>query len=144
MNDKEERSETRDDYKEYSKWQRDPVWSVVLALSLVWAGVILLMDNLGLLTNIVANIQRGLSIQFQGDFDALSFIIFGAGLILLGGFIARIFMPTYRRSGFSMGVLALLLISVGLGDLFNWNIFLALVLIMLGLWMLIRKRTHRV
>jgi len=50
----------------------------------------------------------------------------------------RLLVPDYRRPIIGSLFLAVILIGIGLGNLFNWNITGALILIALGLMIIFR------
>lgn len=133
-------SEERLDEKQ---WKRNPVWSWVWGLSLVWAGIVLLLENLGVLAWWLGALQTRLGVRAPGSYDEISFILLGMGVIFFGGFVARLFIPNQSHSPLTMGILALVFVSIGLGSLFSWEIFLPLLLIMLGIWMIIRSRQRQ-
>lgn len=101
------------------KWRNDPVNAAVWAMVLIWAGLVWLFDNLNL-------------IGF-GDFASWSVILVGAGLIVFLGVVVRLAIPAYRRPVLGSAILGLILIALGLGNLFSWEIILPLVLIGIGI-----------
>lgn len=125
--DEEKRSEKEEKEEKNwdEKWRRDPLSALVWAAILIWAGLVLLASNLGLLT------------RFE-RLDAWSVIFIGAGVILLGELVVRLLIPEYRRPVLGTFILAIILLAVGLGNLVNWNLVWALVLIAIGLSILFR------
>jgi hypothetical protein len=119
--EKEEKEEKRWD----EKWRRDPLSAIVWAAILIWAGLVLLVDNLGLL------------VRFEG-LDTWAIIFLGAGLIVLLEVVVRLLVPDYRRPVMGSFIFALVLLGVGLGDLIGWNAIWPLVLIAIGVSILIR------
>jgi len=125
--EKSEKEREKEQEKSWDeKWRRDPVGAVVWAFILMWAGAVLLAENLGYLA------------QFEQLDSVWSIILFGAGAIVLLGIAVRLVVPAYRRSIGGDLILATVLIGVGLGDIFGWSIVLPLVLIAIGLGALLR------
>ncbi len=124
------------------KWRRDPLGSIVWALILIWAGVVFLADNLGLL--------GGLRRTGWGDgrgallaIGAWDVILMGAGIILLLEVAVRLAIPAYRRPVMGTLILAAVLIGIGLGNLFGWTVVGPLVLIAIGVGILLRGSSRR-
>ena len=109
----------------YEKWQRDPLGAVVWAVILIWAGVALLAENMGLL----ARFER---------LDTWGLILIGAGGIVFLEVIVRLVMPAYRRPVGGTLIFAVILVGIGLGNLFGWDVVWPLILIGLGLSVLLR------
>ena len=107
------------------KWRRDPLSALVWAAILVWAGVVLLAGNLGLLANL-------------GGLEAWGLAFVGAGLIVLLEAAIRVLVPAYRRAVGGTLIFAAILLGIGLGDLFGWEVIGPLVLIAIGLGVLLR------
>jgi hypothetical protein len=110
------------------KWQRDPIGTLTWALILIWAGVALLLDNLGLLSGL----------GFLDRMDAWSMILAGAGVIILAMVVVRLLQPEYRRPLTGNLVLGFFLIGVGLGEALGWEITWAVLIIALGVTLLLR------
>ncbi|MFZ5918429.1 MAG: LiaF transmembrane domain-containing protein [Chloroflexota bacterium] len=128
--EKEEKEEKTEEKSWDEKWRRDPLSAVVWAGILIWAGVVLLAQNLGLF-------DRWESVS------AWSFIFIGAGLIVLGEAIVRFVMPQFRRSILGTAIFGIVLLGIGLGNLVNWGILWAIILIVLGLSLLFRGFFNR-
>lgn len=120
------------------KWRRDPVSSVVWALIFIWAGVVLLLDNLGFLDRWFANRISFPGMEFAPSLEAWSVIFLGAGVIVFGEVIFRLLVPAYRRSVGGTIFFAIFLIGIGLGNIVGWNLVWPLILIALGLSVLLR------
>jgi hypothetical protein len=118
-NEKQEKNEKDSGDSWDEKWRNDPVNAAVWALVLIWAGLVWLFDNLNL-------------IGF-GDMGTWSVILIGAGLIVLMGVAVRLAVPAYRRPVMGSAILGLVLIALGLGNLFSWEVVLPLVLIGIGI-----------
>ena len=107
------------------KWRRDPLSAVVWAAILIWAGVALLAENMGLL------------IRF-GRLDAWGLIFVGAGVIVFLEVAMRLLVPSYRRAVGGTLVFAVVLVGIGVGNLFGWDVTWPLILIAIGVSMLLR------
>ena len=68
--EKEEKEEEKAEKSWDEKWRRDPLSALVWATILIWAGLVFLANNLGLL----ARYER---------VDAWGFVFIGAGVIIL-------------------------------------------------------------
>ncbi|MFQ6101999.1 MAG: hypothetical protein ACE5OS_12310 [Anaerolineae bacterium] len=131
--EKEEEKEEEKAEKEHEKeektwdekWRRDPLSAVVWAAILIWAGVALLAGNMGLLANVAW-------------LDVWGLVFVGAGLIVLLEVAIRVLVPAYRRAVGGTLVLAAILLGIGLGNLFGWEVIGPLVLIAIGLGVLLR------
>ena len=141
MSDKYYSEKSEKEEKEYQKheeksvdekWRRDPLGTVVWAAILIWAGLVLLAENLGLLSNFPT--EDALPPQFSAfEPTTWSVIMLGAGVILLIEVLIRILLPIYRRPIMGSLILAVVFIGVGLGNVFNWSLVLPLILIVVGL-----------
>ena len=123
--EKEEKEEKHEEKSREEKWRRDPLGGMVWAGILIWAGLVLLVDNLGFM----ARFER---------LDAWAVIFIGAGLIVLAGVVVRLLVPAYRRAVTGTLILGLVLIGIGLGNLLSWNVIWPLILIALGVFVLVR------
>ncbi len=128
--EKEEKEEKHEEKSREEKWRRDPLSGMVWAGILIWAGLVLLGDNLGLL----ARFER---------LEAWAVILIGAGLILLLEVVVRLLVPAYRRAVTGTLILGLILIGAGLGELVSWNVIGPLILILLGAFILVRVMLGR-
>ena len=107
------------------KWRRDPLSAASWALVLIWAGLVLLADNLGLFAGV-------------DWFDTFGLILTGAGLIVLLEIALRLLIPAYRRPVGGSLVWAAILLGLGLGNLFGASIAWPLILIAVGVALLLR------
>ncbi|UCC88018.1 MAG: hypothetical protein JSV81_01620 [Anaerolineales bacterium] len=124
----EEKREEKEEKEEKSwdeKWRRDPLNAVVWAAILIWAGLVLLGSNLGLLARFEA-------------VEAWALIFLGAGLIVLLEVVVRLLVPDYRRPVGGTLIFAIILVAIGLGDLVGWELVGPLVLIMIGVSIVVR------
>lgn len=134
----EEKQEEKHDEKHEEKgggekWQRDPVGAVVWAAILIWAGVALLAETLGLLGTVGP----------LPGITAWSAIFTGAGLIVIAGAAFRLLVPEYRRPVAGRFILGAVLIGVGLGNVVGYTLVWPLVLVAIGVYLLIRNLMPR-
>jgi hypothetical protein len=123
--EKQEKQEEKEEKSWDEKWRRDPLSAAIWAGILVWAGLVFLADNLGLL----ARIER---------LDAWGLIFVGAGLLVLLEVVVRSLVPDYRRPVTGTLIFGIILLGIGLGDLIGWGVIWAVVLIIIGLSILVR------
>lgn len=128
---KDEKSPEEKNWEE--KYRRDPLGSIIWACILIWAGLVFLADNLKLID---FRVIPGLPSGFNSE--PWSWILIGAGILILIEVVIRLTVPDYRRPVMGSIFLAIVLIGIGLGNLFNWNITGALILIALGLMIILR------
>ena len=123
------KEEEKQEEKQDEKWRRDPLSAIVWAAILIWAGLALLGDNMGLWDNltILGSGVEGWSIAFLG-----------AGVIVLGEVVIRLLMPAYRRGVGGTIVFAAILLGVGLGEIVSWDLIGPLILIAIGVSVLFR------
>lgn len=127
-NEKEEKQGKQEEKEEKTwdeKWRRDPLSAAVWACILIWAGLVLLAENLRLL------------VRFE-RLDTWAIIFIGAGLIVLLEVVVRLVVPAYRRPVTGTFVFGAVLLAIGLGDLIGWGVVWALVLIAIGAMVLLR------
>jgi hypothetical protein len=129
MGKHDEKSDEEKSWEE--KWRRDPLGTFIWALIFIWAGVVLLLDNMGLMANWIERAGTG-GLTFLEGFEAWSFILLGAGVLFLMEVLIRVLIPAYRRPIIGTLIFGVILVGVGLGDLFSWNLVWPLVLIVLG------------
>jgi uncharacterized membrane protein YjjP (DUF1212 family) len=121
--EKEEKEKGEKNWDE--KWRRDPLSAAVWAAILIWAGLVLLASNMGLMVRLEW-------------LDAWGLIFIGAGLIALLEVVIRLFIPDYRRPVTGTLIFAIILLAVGLGNLVGWDVIWPLVLIIVGVSILVR------
>lgn len=136
--------EKREEKTPQEKWQNDPVGAVVGAAILIWAGLVLLAGNLGILDNLSSTVSDIPALGAFGNVGTWGLILIGAGAIVLLGVLVRMAIPTYRRPVGGSIIFGLILIGLGLGNLVSWNLLWPLILIGIGLAVLLggllRKR----
>jgi hypothetical protein len=142
--DREKREEKSSEEKSWEeKYRRDPLGSIVWAGILVWAGLVLLANNLGLLDRLRFQGADFPGAEALGRLEAWSVILAGAGVLVLIGVLARLLFPEYRRDVGGNLFLGVILIGIGLGNIFGWNIVWPLILIALGISILLRGFLRR-
>lgn len=130
-NEKEEKDEKDSGDSWDEKWRSDPLNAVWWALILIWAGLVLIADNVGMLDNL------GLS----GKGWSLGFI--GAGILALLLVVIRLLVPAYRRPVTGSIIIGFILVGIGLGELTRWDVVGALVLIAIGVSILLSRLVQR-
>jgi hypothetical protein len=138
----DEKDQEKSEEKGEEKWRRDPLGSVIWAGILIWAGLVLLADNLGWL----AGIRRGLAglpAFNEANLGAWSFILIGAGVLLLVEALIRLTVPTYRRPVTGTVIFGGLLIAGGLGGAINWTLLGPIILITIGVILLLQSLLRR-
>ncbi len=129
--EEEKRHEKGSDAKNWDeKWRRDPLGSLIWALILIWAGVALLLNNMGLLFRI-----PGLEVW--------ELIFLGAGVLILAEVAVRLLVPTYRRPVGGSLIVAIIFIGIGLQGFVTGNLIWAVALILIGVYVLLRGVTRR-
>ncbi len=145
MEKREEKEEKDKDEKNWDeKYARDPLGTIVWAAIFIWAGLVLLASNFGLLDRVLTWQTHMPMMGWMGRIaGAWPVILLGAGIIILVEVAIRLLVPAYRRPVFGSLVFAVILIGAGLGDLVNWNILWALLLIGLGVSIIFRGSRRR-
>ncbi len=135
--DREKREEKSPQEKSWEeKYRRDPLSPIIWAGILIWAGVVLLAENLGLFaTPSAGRILFGTTAVSIG---AWPIIALGAGIILLIEIAIRLLVPDYRRPIGGTLFLAVIFIGSGLGGIFGVEITWPLILIVIGLLIIFR------
>ena len=122
--EEEKQAEKHEEKSWDEKWRRDPLSAAVWAAILIWAGVVLLAQNLDLL------------VQFE-TLEPWGLVFFGAGVIVLLEVVVRLLVPTYRRPVGGTLVFAVILLGIGLGNLFGFDVIWPLILIAIGVSVLL-------
>ncbi len=129
--EEEKKHEKGPDEKNWDeKWRRDPLGSLIWALILIWAGVALLLNNMGLLFRI-----PGLEVW--------ELIFLGAGVLILAEVAVRLLAPTYRKPVGGSLIVAIIFIGIGLQGFVTGNLIWAVALILIGVYVLLRGVTRR-
>ncbi|TFH32053.1 MAG: hypothetical protein E4G99_13235 [Anaerolineales bacterium] len=125
----EEKQHEKIDEKRFEeKSRRDPLSSIIWAAILIWVGVALLANNLGILE----------SVPFLAQFEPWSLALTGAGVIVLVEVLIRLAVPEYSGPVIGTFIFGLILLSVGMGDVMQWDIIWPIVVIVAGLSILLR------
>lgn len=135
----EKREEKTPEEKSWDeKRRRDPLGTIIWALIFIWAGVVLLLDNLGYL-QVIQSRQRIIpGLEFLEGLSTWAIIFVGAGVIFLFEVLIRLLVPEYRRPVGGTIIFALILIGVGLGNFFGWGVIWPLIIIAIGLSLIFR------
>lgn len=125
------------------KSHRDPLSTAVWGGIIIWAGLVLLAENLGLL----AGIEQG-GVVVPGivpvRLQAWGLIFTGAAVILFLEVAVRLIVPSYRRHVGGTIILGFVFLGIGLGNLISWGVIWALVIIALGVLVLLRGMGLRI
>lgn len=113
------------------KWRRDPLGTIVWALILIWTGVVLILNNLGTLDSFSDLIRRQTEWEIF-DLGPVALIFLGAGVLVLLEVLVRLLVPTYRRPVGGTLVFAAILLGIGLGMIWSWDVVWPIVLIAIG------------
>ncbi len=144
----EKEMEKREEKSFDEKHRRDPIGSISWAAFLIWAGVVLLLNNTGNLHFLTAFVDRlnlpksdlPFTLPFV-DMAAWQVFFLGAGVIVLIEVLVRLVVPMYRKPIIGSIIWAAVLFGLALG---NWTLIGPLVVIAIGLAILIggifRKR----
>jgi len=127
--EKERGKHEKEDMTWDEKWRRDPVSAGIWAVILIWAGLVLLADNLGFFTRLE---------WFGTGEQTWGLILAGAGLIVLLGAALRLLVPAYRRPVGGSLIWGAILLGLGLGNLVGASIAWPLILIAIGIGLLLR------
>lgn len=141
----EKREEKSPEEKSWDeKYRRDPLSAIVWAVIFIWAGVVLLLNNLNLLNNLTSRISNIAGMPVLSEMTGVwSLIMLGAGVIILVEVLVRVLVPTYRRPVTGSLILAIIFIAIGFGNLTKWDLIWPLILIVLGLSVLLRGLTRK-
>lgn len=134
--DEKDEKREKDEKAAGGSWRRDPLSTIAWAVVLIWAGVVLLLLNN---TNILLSLPLDRVEGWGLSSPVWSLIFVGAGVIFLIEALIRLAVPAYRKPVWGTLLFAVILIAVGLGNIFDWRIVGALVLIFLGLSMFFRR-----
>lgn len=137
MEKQEEKSTEEKGWDE--KWRRDPLSAITWAAIFIYSGLVLLAANLGYLDDFLS--ERIILEGFQDLSDVINawpLVFIGAGIIILIEVLIRLLVPAYRKPVTGTIIFAIILIGIGLGDLINWAIIWAVILIVLGISIIFR------
>ncbi len=146
--DEKEMEKREEKTPEEKRWdeknQRDPLSTVVWGAILIWAGLVLLATTTGFLQSFTTRISDIPGFQALGQISSTwGLICLGAAVIVLLEIVVRLLVPAYRRPILGSFIVAMVFLGIGLGNLWNWNVAWALILIVLGLSFVTRSLRHR-
>ena len=127
--EEEKQQQEKEEKNWEEKWRRDPLGTAVWAVILIWAGLVWLVESMGLLANVRI---------LESRVEAWPVILVGAGTVLLLEIVVRLLVPSYRRPVGGTLVFAIILVGVGLGSLFDMSKAWPIVLIAIGVALLLR------
>jgi hypothetical protein len=128
--EEKEEKERRDQQEKEEKGASDRPGTLSGALILIWAGLVFLVQNTGLIPGL-------------GAISGWGVILMGAGVILGLEVAYRYVTPEYRRPLGGRLVLAIVLFLIGAGFILGWGNVWPLILIGVGLAILIGAITRR-
>ncbi len=131
----EEKYHEKDEKSWDEKYRRDPVSAVVWALILIWAGLVMIAANIGLLPSLTFLGAQGVS--------TWSVILIGAAAIVFLEVLFRLAVPSYRQPVGGSIFFACILLAIGLGNVIGWELVWPLILIGIGLSVLLRGLGRR-
>lgn len=143
IDEKDEKERSKHEEKTYEeKWERDPLGSLVWALVLIWAGLVFLADNLGLLdafddtlTTIFGREPSEMPVDLPFvPLEAWGLFFFGLAILLFVEVVIRLLIPAYRRPVVGTIILAAVFLGLSIG---NWSVIWPLALIVAGLALLV-------
>jgi hypothetical protein len=117
---------------------RDSLSTVIWALIFIWAGGVLLAENLGYLRALQARFSDVPGAWSYFGMASWPLIFLGAGALVLVEVVVRLMAPSFRRPILGHVISATVLIGVGLGPLTNWGVIWPVILILIGASMLLR------
>ena len=121
---------------------RDVLGTVVWALIFIWAGVVLLADNLGDLARLQIRVSDIAGPWRQLGLEAWPLIFLGAGVLVCVEIVLRLLVPALRRPIAGRVLIAVVFLGLGLGSLTNWMLIWPLLLIVVGVAMLLDGLLH--
>jgi len=122
--EKQEKEREKEEKSWEEKWREDPLNAATWAGILIWAGIALLLGNLGVLDDIAL--------------DSWDLVFIGAGALLLLQVLVRFLVPAYRQPIIGTLILGLVFLAIGLGDAVSWGAVWAVVIIIIGVVLLLR------
>lgn len=129
--EKQEKQEEKEEKSWEEKWRRDPLTAAAWALIIIWGGIVLLANNLNLLT-------------WFPWLEAWPLFFLGAAAILLLEIGIRLVLPAYRQPVLGSVILAVVFLAIGLAGLISWQCLLPGAVIAVGFYLLfsglIRRR----
>jgi hypothetical protein len=147
IDEKDEKDEKEVQKHDEKVEERDTLSTITWAFILIWAGVAFLAANQGWLErlNLPQPILQNLLPRSLDMFEPSiwSLIALGAGVIIMLEVVVRLLVPAFRRHIGGSLISAAVLIGIGLGNWFGWNIIWPLILIAVGVVVLIGGLTRK-
>lgn len=123
----------------HPKHPQDILANSIWGLIFIWAGTILLANNLGWLKAWLEHLPFGASTSLPHlSFGAWSLVSLGAGFLLLFEIVLRWIVPSLRKPWIGKLIFSLLLICVGLDGIISWLVILPAFLVLAGFLMVLR------
>ncbi len=131
----EKEREKREEKTVEEKWRRDPLGAIIFGIVLIWAGLVFLAETMGLLKGIsLGGLLPGMEVTQP---ETWTIILIGAGVIVLIEAAIRVAVPAYRRPIAGTIIFGVILIGIGLGNIFSWDVVWPLIVIGIGLAVLL-------
>jgi hypothetical protein len=130
-------------HEKEEKGRNDPLSTVTWGAIIIWAGLVLLADNMGMLAGLRFADVSFPAMRFLARLEAWGLIFLGAGVIVLIEAGVRYFVPSYRRGAWGNVILGFVFIGVGLGSWIGWNVVWPLILIAIGASILLGASRRR-
>lgn len=108
------------------KWAGDPLGRITLALIIIWAGLVLLLRNVG-------EDQMLLGVDWSNTW---AWIFTGAGVLIWIEVLLRLAIPSYRRPVGGRLILGTIFFIIGIGSLIDVSLW-PLLLIAVGVALLL-------
>ncbi|MBN1485610.1 MAG: hypothetical protein JXA37_12920 [Chloroflexia bacterium] len=140
--DEKEEKQEKEDEKRYEKqekeekswdekWRHDPLGTIVWAVILIWAGLVLFASQFGVWDSLNDFLARQLRLEVV-NLGPWAVILFGAGLIVLVEVIIRLLVPEYRRPVGGSIIFIMVVIGAAIGMIWDWRAMGGLILIGIG------------
>ncbi len=121
------------------RWRgRDSLSTLIWALIFIWAGGVLLAENLGYLGALQTRLTDLPGVWSYFGLAGWPLIFLGAGVLVLVEIVIRLVVPAYRRPILGRAILAIVLLGIGLGPITNWGLIWPAILIIIGVALLLR------
>jgi hypothetical protein len=141
--DKHEEKQEKEEKSFEEKRRSDPVGAMVWAATLIWAGVVLLLNNMGMFESLIIRLSDtgwDLPVEIEEWAGVWQVFFLGAGVLVLIGVLVRLLMPEYRRPILGNLIWAIVLFGLALG---NWTLIWPFILIAIGISILVGNTGRR-